>query len=188
MKKSAETLRILTSRPKEEFEDLLVRHLDSLYNVALFLTHSKEEAQDLVQETSLKAFRGFNRIEELRNTKGWFLTILFNSFKNQYRRHKQAPIVDIELTEELMATASRKAYDQERVFDGLMEDEVRKALMDLPEEFRSVIVLSDLEDCSHSEIAAILGCPMGTVASRLFRGRQLLCESLESYAKRHGLL
>ncbi|MGH2568099.1 MAG: sigma factor-like helix-turn-helix DNA-binding protein, partial [Bacteroidota bacterium] len=89
---------------------------------------------------------------------------------------------------ELLASATTKSYDQETVFGGLMEDEVQQALAELPLEFRSVIILSDLEDCTHAEIAEILGCPRGTVASRLFRGRQLLRESLEAYAKRRGLL
>lgn len=185
---SPASLRILTAGEHAEFEELLIKHLDSLYNVALHLTRSKDEAEDLVQETSLKAFRGFDQLEELWNARSWFLTILFNVFRNSYKRRKRAPFVDVELTEELLASASTKSYDQEKIFGSLMEDEVQQALADLPPEFQSVIILSDLEECSHREMAEILGCPMGTVASRLFRGRQLLRESLEAYAKRRGLL
>lgn len=188
MKRDPVSLRILTKTEKRAFEELLVKHLDRLYNTALYLTHSKDEAEDLVQETSLKAFEGFDQLEELASAKSWFLAILFNTFRNRYKRHKQAPIIDLELTEELVATASIKAYDQQKVFGELMEDEVHRALMELPSEFRSVIVLADLEDCSHREIAEILTCPMGSVASRLFRGRQLLRESLEEYAKHRRLL
>ena len=188
MKRDPVALRILTQRERVSFQELLVKHLDKLYNVALYLTRSKDEAEDLVQETSLKAFEGFDRLERPGSAKSWFLTILFNTFRNRYKRHKQAPILDIELTEELVATASIKLYDQEKLFGELMEDEVHRALSELPSEFRSVILLADLEECSHREIAEILACPMGSVASRLFRGRQLLRELLESYAKRRGFL
>lgn len=186
--KNPVSLRILKVEKPAEFEELLVKNLERLYNVALRLTRSKEKAEDLVQETSLKAFRAFEQLDKHTSAKSWFLTILFNIFRNNYKRQKQAPFVDLELTEELLASASAISYDQEAVFGGLMEDEVQQALSELPEEFRSAIILSDLEDCSHREITEILGCSMGTVASRLFRGRQMLRESLEDYAKRRGLL
>lgn len=188
MKTGPSVLRILSQRERSSFEELLVKSLDSLYNVALHLTHSKHDAEDLVQETSLRALRAFAQTERLDNAKGWFLTILFNVFRNKYRRRKRAPFVDLELTEELLASAAAVSYDDDAVFGGLMEDEVQQALRELPLEFRSVIILSDLEDCSHREISEILKCPPGTVASRLFRGRQLLRESLESYARRRGFL
>lgn len=182
------TLRLLTAAKHAQFEELLAKHLDSLYNVAVHLTRSRYDAEDLVQETSLRAFRAFEQFDNLENARSWFLTILLNVFRNNYKRRKRAPFVDLELTEELLASASTRSYDEGAFFSGLMEDEVQQALFGLPLEFRSVIILSDLEECSHREIAEILGCPMGTVASRLFRGRQLLRESLEVYAKRRGLL
>ncbi len=188
MKRDPVGLRILTQRERVSFQELLVKHLNTLYNVAYYLTRSKDEAEDLVQETSLKAFEGFDRLEKPGSARSWFLTILFNTFRNHHKRRRQAPILDIELTEELVATASIKLYNQEKLFGELMEDDVRRALMELPSEFRSAIILADLEECTHREIAEILECPMGSVASRLFRGRQLLRESLESYAKHHGFL
>lgn len=181
-------LRILSTAKQAQFEELLVRYLDILYSVALRLTRSHDDAEDLVQETSLRAFRAFGQFEGLENAKSWFLTILFNVFRNNYKREKRAPFVDLELTEGLLSSASARFYDEQTVFAGLMGDDVQQALLELPVEFRSVIILSDLEDCPHREISDILGCPLGTVASRLFRGRQLLRESLETYAKRRGLL
>ncbi|MCH7558953.1 MAG: sigma-70 family RNA polymerase sigma factor [Planctomycetes bacterium] len=174
---------------RSEFEHILIEHLNILYTTALRLTGSKEGAEDLVQESSLKAFRKFDQLQDMNKVKGWFLQILLNTFRDRYRRQKRkAGIVDIELTEELVASASIKAYDQEKIFGDLVEDEVQEALSKLPAEFRAVVILSDLQDCSYQEIADILQCPMGTVASRLFRGRELLREYLEEYAKKRRLL
>ncbi|MCH8068653.1 MAG: sigma-70 family RNA polymerase sigma factor [Candidatus Marinimicrobia bacterium] len=174
---------------RSEFEHILIEHLNILYTTALRLTGSKEGAEDLVQESSLKAFRKFDQLQDTNKVKGWFLQILLNTFRDRYRRQKRkAGIVDIELTEELVASASIKAYDQEKIFGDLVEDEVQEALSKLPAEFRAVVILSDLQDCSYQEIADILQCPMGTVASRLFRGRELLREYLEEYAKKRRLL
>lgn len=187
MKKPA-TLRILKIEQHAEFEELLINNLNSLYNVAFYLTRSKEEAEDLVQDACLKAFRGFDTLRKRTSARSWFLTILSNVFRNEYKRKKRAPFVDLKLTEDLLASAATASYDPETVFGGLMEDEVEQALTELPEEFRSVIILSDLEDCSYRDMAEILGCSMGTVASRLFRGRQMLRESLEKFAKHRGFL
>lgn len=172
-----------------QFEELLVKHLNALYSTAVRLTGSREEAQDLVQETALRAFIGFHQLQDVEKVKSWFLQILINTFRNKYKKEKHGPtIIDIELSVELLASASTTPYDQEHVLGRLLEDEVEEALQKLPVEFRSVIILSALEDCDYQEISEILGCPPGTVASRLFRARQLLREYLESYAKRHGLL
>ncbi|MEX1137747.1 MAG: sigma-70 family RNA polymerase sigma factor [Bacteroidota bacterium] len=185
---SSRALHILNPAKNAEFEALLLKHLDSLYSVALRLTRSQNDAEDLVQETSLRALKSHEHQPQIDNPKSWLLTILFNVFKNAYKRKRKKPFVDIDLTEELLESASTVSYDQEAVFSQLMDDEVHQALDSLPIEFQSVIILSDLEECSHREISEILGCPAGTVASRLFRGRQLLRESLEAYAKRRRLL
>jgi RNA polymerase sigma-70 factor (ECF subfamily) len=183
----AHRLQLITS--SEPFEHLLVEHLGSLYNTALRLTGSKERAEDLVQESSLKAFRKFEQLADMNKAKSWFLQILVNTFRDRHRKRKSKPeVVDIELTEELVASASIKNFDQDQIFGNLLEDTVQEALSGLPDEFRAVVILSDLEECSYKEIAGILQCSMGTVASRLFRGRQLLRERLEDYAKNQGLL
>ena len=181
-------LRILNPGKRTEFEGLLLKHLDNMYNVALHLTRSKSDAEDLVQESSLRALKAYEHQPEVVNPKSWFLTILFNVFRNAYKRNQKNPIVDVDLTEELLDSASAISYDQQSVFSQLLDDEVHQALQQLPLEFQSVIILSDLEECSHREIGEILGCPPGTIASRLFRGRQLLRGFLETYAKRRGLL
>lgn len=180
---------VTSSEPRSQFEQLLVEHLNTLYTTALRLTGSREKAEDVVQESSLKAFRKFDQLQDTNKAKGWFLQILFNTIRDRYRKQKSKPdIVDIELTEELVASAAIKKYDQEKIFGALFEDEVQEALSKLPAEFRAVIILYDLEDCTYKEIADILQCSMGTVASRLFRGRELLREYLEEYAKKRGLL
>jgi len=181
-------LRILTPRKHAQFEELLVKYLDSMYTIAISLTRSVHDAEDLVQEASLRAFRAFDRVEELVNAKSWLLTILYNVFRNDYQKNKRAPFTDVELTEELISSASVRRYDQDAVFGRLLDDEVQQALARLPVEFQTVVLLADIEDCTHDEIGEILGCPKGTVASRLFRGRQLLRESLEDYAKQRGFL
>jgi len=180
---------ITSSKSRSQFEQLLIEHLNTLYTTALRLTGSREKAEDLVQESSLKAFKKFGQLQDTNKAKGWFLQILFNTFRDRYRKEKrQTGTVDLELTEELVASISIKKYDQEKVFSHLFEDEVQEALSKLPAEFRAVVILSDLEDCTYKEIADILQCSMGTVASRLFRGRELLREYLEEYAKKRGLL
>ncbi|MCH7612949.1 MAG: RNA polymerase sigma factor [Candidatus Marinimicrobia bacterium] len=172
-----------------QFEHLLIEHLNIMYATALRLTGFKEGAEDLVQESSLKAFRKFGQLRDVNKAKGWFLQILLNTFRDRYRKKKRkAEVVYVELTEELVAFASIKAYDQEKIFNYLVEGEVQGALSKLPSEFRSVVILCDLQDCSYQEIADILQCPLGTVASRLFRGRELLREYLEGYVKNRGLL
>lgn len=189
MEKARKLRLVRSAEARGQFEHLLVRHLNTLYSAALRLTGSKEKAEDLVQESSLKAFRKFGQLEDTTKIRGWLLQILFNTFRDHYRKKKsRSGIVDIELSEEVVASASLKEYDQEQSFGELLEDEVQEALVQLPEEFRAVIVLYELQDCSYQEIAEILECSMGTVASRLFRGRQLLREYLEDYARGRGFL
>lgn len=160
-----------------------------MYTTALRLTGSKQKAEDLVQDSALKAFEKFDQLQDTNKAKAWFFQILMNTFRDRYRKQKRNPAVsDIELTEELVASASIKKYNQEKVFGELGEDEIQEALLKLPEEFRTVVILSELQDCSYKEIAGILECPMGTVASRLFRGRELLREALEEFARKRGLL
>jgi len=171
-------------RPR--FEDVLVEHLDSLYRTAVRLTRHREVAEDLVQETCLRAFRAYDQLEHPGSARSWLFKILLNIFRNDAKQQK-TEFVDLELSEALIASSPLCEYDQHVVFDRLLEDEVEKALESLPDEFRIPIILSDLEDWTMAEIAEVLGRPSGTVASRLFRGRQLLRESLESYARRRGL-
>jgi RNA polymerase sigma-70 factor (ECF subfamily) len=170
---------------KPSFEQLLLRHLDSLYGLAFRLTKNREQAKDLLQEASLKALENFQQLREFEKAKTWLLRILHRVFLSRYRRRRHAPpLVDIELDESLLTDAGDSS--EVRAFENLLDDEVQAAFDALPVEFREVIVLADIEEISYREIAEILNIPMGTVASRLYRGHSLLRERLKEYARQHG--
>lgn len=176
------------------FETLLVSHLDALYTTALRLTKNQHRAEDLVQEACLRAWRNRGQLEMPQAAKGWLFKILMNAFINTYRKAGREPkIVDVELTEELLArTSIRFGQIQENAQDILLsqclDEEIQEAYDQLHPEIRAVVWLSDVEGFRQDEIADMLGCPPGTVASRLFRGRTLLRELLHNYAKRRGLI
>jgi RNA polymerase sigma-70 factor (ECF subfamily) len=170
---------------KPSFEQLLLRHLDGLYGLALRLTKNREQARDLLQEACLKACENFHQLRELEKVKTWLFRILHRTFISRHRRRRQElPLVDIELDESLLADAGDSF--ESRAFENLLDDEVQAAFDALPVEFREVIVLADIEELSYREIAEILNIPMGTVASRLYRGHSLLREKLKEYARHRG--
>jgi RNA polymerase sigma-70 factor (ECF subfamily) len=172
-----------------EFEGLALRHLDPLYAAALRLTKNERDAEDLVQDALLRAYRFFDRFERGTNIKAWLFKILTNTFINRYRRSvKERSIVDGPEQETVQAQvvsreASDRAADPERwFFDRLLSDDVLKAVDALPIDFRMVVILADLQEFSYREIADILDVPVGTVMSRLYRGRRLLQKALAQYA------
>jgi RNA polymerase sigma-70 factor (ECF subfamily) len=170
---------------KPSFEQLLLRHLNSLYGLAMRLTQNREQAKDLLQEACLKAFENFHRLREIEKVKIWLFRILHRTFISSSRRRRhELPLVDIDLDESLLAEAGDSF--EIRAFENLLDDEVQAAFDALPVEFREVIVLADIEELSYREIAEILNIPMGTVASRLYRGHSLLRERLKGYARQHG--
>ncbi len=170
---------------KPSFEQLLLRHLNSLYGLAFRLTKNREQAKDLLQEASLKAYENFHQLREFEKAKIWLYRILHRAFLSNYRRRRQeTPVVDIALDESLLADADDSF--EVRVFENLLDDEVQAAFDALPMEFREVIMLADIEELSYREISEILNIPMGTVASRLYRGHSLLREKLKEYARQHG--
>jgi RNA polymerase sigma-70 factor (ECF subfamily) len=170
---------------KLSFEQLLLRHLDSLYGLAFRLTKNHEQAKDLLQEASLKAYENFHQLREIEKIKIWLFRILHRVFINRCRRHRNdPPFVDIELDESMLAEAGDSF--EIRAFEDLLDDEVQAAFDALPVEFREIIMLVDIEELSYREIAEILNIPMGTVASRLYRGHSLLREKLKEYAQHHG--
>ncbi len=184
----AKTVETSTDR-SPEFEQLVLDHMDMMYAVALRLTHNAAEAQDLTQNTVVKALRFHEKFEKGTYIKAWLLTILRNTFINEYRRKVRRPaMVELSGTE----PAADKSPDPEVIYspkenssDELMElldDQVKDAIQNLPEDFRSAVIMADLEDMSYKEIAERMGCPLGTVMSRLYRGRKLLRESLSDYA------
>ena len=183
------------STERSEFEALTLEHMDALYGAALRLTRSPKDAEDLVQDTYLKAFRFFDSFEKGTNIKAWLFKIQTNTFINKYRRKvkerevAEAPAEDIVLDRFVSAEQVRALQDPEGDFFGqLLSDEVVEALEQVPVDFRMVVILADIQGFSYKEIAEIVGCPVGTVMSRLFRGRRILQKQLFDYAVREGIL
>jgi len=176
---------------REAFEALALEHFDALYNTAVRLTRNPSEAQDLVQETFLKAFRFYHRFEPGTNIKAWLFTILRNTYINVYRKAARQQQVDFDQVAPFYAdTADPLVWEDrstvEDMLRHLVQDDVKRALEALPDDYRMVVLLADLEDFAYKEIAEIVGCPVGTVMSRLFRGRRLLRKSLAEFAKKSG--
>jgi RNA polymerase sigma-70 factor, ECF subfamily len=183
------------NRTKREFEELALEHLDPLYSAALRLTKNERDAEDLVQDTCMRAYRFFDKFERGTNIKAWLFKILTNTFINRYRRKvKERSVVEGAERETVHERfVSRDATDfaanpEQYFFDRLLSDDVLRAIDVLPIDFRLVVILADLQEFSYKEIAEILDCPVGTVMSRLFRGRKLLQKNLREYAGREGVV
>ena len=177
--------------PHERFELEFLPHIEALNTFAFHLTHNEENAADLVQETYLKAFKFIDKYEEGTNAKAWLFKILKNAYINDYRKRNKRPIqVDYEEVSGYHDgdDAPLASYFdlREELFDHMMGDEVTAAINSLPEDFRTVILLCDIEDFSYEEISKIIDVPIGTVRSRLFRARNMLKEKLNNYAKTMG--
>jgi|SRR5579871_2157332 len=177
------------------FEQEVLPHIHSLFGAALRLTRSSSEAEDLVQETYLKAFRSFSQFEVGTNCKAWLFRILTNTFINKYRRKvKEREILDSEFrgvnaSEGDTAEHFGKGHTPESdLADRFLSDEVLRALERVPIDFRLVVVLSDIYGFSYKEIAKRVEIPIGTVMSRLFRGRRLLQDQLFDYAVKEGVI
>ena len=172
------------------FEREALVHLDSLYRVALRLTGNAADAEDLVQEAMLRAYRSWDRFTLGTNAKGWLLTILRHLFINEYRRKRRHPeSVDLDTIEPFALFEDRQQEDPQRAFfDRIVDDEVLRAVDQLPEAFREAVMLSDVEGLSYEEIAKVLEVPVGTVKSRLYRGRRMLQAKLYDYAVSMGYI
>lgn len=182
-----------SQRSQQEFETVALDYFDALYHTALRLTHNPSEAEDLVQETFMKAYRFLHRFEPGTNMKAWLFTILRNTYINVYRKASRHQQVDFEQVVPLYAAPERSPewssrQSVEEMLRHVVQDDVKRALDELPEEYRMVVLLADLEDFSYKEIASIVGCPVGTVMSRLFRGRRLLRKNLADFAKKSGYI
>ncbi len=182
-------------RTQREFEEQALVHIDALYAFAARLCRNERDAEDLVQETLLRAYRFFDHYEEGTHCKAWLFKILHNNFINRYRRRQR----DFALYGALLpnegagATVSHQAaeaaHDPERaIFSEFLSVDVQRALDALPEEFRTTVILSDLEELSYREIADVTEVPIGTVMSRLYRGRRLLQVALRRYAIEQGVI
>jgi RNA polymerase sigma-70 factor (ECF subfamily) len=179
------------------FADVAMEHMPSLYTAALRMTRSPADAEDLVQETYLKAYRAFDSFQAGTNLKAWLYRILTNTFINAYRAKKRRPeqsdvddVEDFYLYRRLggleAAAAGRSA--EEEVLDHFTDDEVKEAVESLPEQFRMAVLLADVEGFSYKEIAEILDIPIGTVMSRLHRGRRALQKALFEFGMARGLV
>lgn len=176
-----------------EFEKEAVPHLDAVYNFALRMTGDEDDADDLVQETYLKAFRFFDKFEKGTNCKAWLFRILKNSFINDYRKTTKEPNkVDYDdvqnFYENIKADEVETQHYEEDAFANLLDDDVSKAITELPEDFRTVVILSDIEGFTYEEIADFVDIPVGTVRSRLHRARKMLYVQLFDYAKNKGFI
>jgi RNA polymerase sigma-70 factor (ECF subfamily) len=186
------SLQPISQEQTDLFEKELLPQADALYNFAYHLTYNEDDANDLVQDTYFKALRFMNKYEVGTNPKAWLFTILKNAFINEYRKKSKQPnkvdyeeIVNFHQEEE---GTNYSSYMDLRVemFENMMGDEVTIAINDLPEDFRTVILLCDIEGFTYEEIAAIIDIPLGTVRSRLHRARNLLKEKLKKYAETLG--
>jgi RNA polymerase sigma-70 factor (ECF subfamily) len=166
------------------FAQQAMEHMSSLYSAALRMTRNPADAEDLVQETYLKAYRGFGGFTEGTNLKAWLYRILTNTYINSYRAKQRRPD-ETDLDEVEAARASRSAEDE--LMDLFSEAEVKAAVEELPENFRMAVLLADVEGFSYKEIAEILDIPIGTVMSRLHRGRKALEKLLYDFAVSHRL-
>ncbi len=178
-------------KKQQEFQQEAVTHINSLYNYALHLTMNPDDAEDLVQETYLKAYKFFNSFERGTNCKAWLFKILKNNYINRFRKNSREPgKVDYDLIKDFYHSIKDVRSDTSEAesdyFHSLMHEEVYQALQSLPEEFREVIQLCDIEGFTYEEIANMVESPIGTVRSRLYRGRKLLRGQLETYARKYG--
>jgi RNA polymerase sigma-70 factor (ECF subfamily) len=179
------------------FAELAMSYTDQLYSAALRMTRNPSDADDLVQETYLRAYRGFGGFKEGTNLKAWLYKILTNTFINTYRAKKRRPEeTDFDDVEEFslynrlggLEAASAGRTPESEVLDAMPDEVVKEALESLPEQFRMAVLLADVEGFSYKEIAEIMDVPVGTVMSRLHRGRKQLQKALWDFASERGLL
>jgi len=198
LKENKESIDIEELSPEEKqelFKEEALPHLNALYNYAMSINSSREDAEDLVQDTFLRAYRFFHQYTPGTNCKAWLFTILRNLYNTRYKNYKKSPgkvhyddyeeIYNFILDSEIAASIDDP---EKELFDNILPEEMVEAINDLPEEFRSALILADIEEFSYKEIAEIMDCPIGTVMSRLHRARNILKKKLVDYAEERGIV
>ena len=175
---------------REDFEREAIPHLDLLYRYGLRLTGDSHQAEDLVQNAMLKAYRSWHQYQMGTNVRAWLVTILRNCFINEYRKSSRAGVhIDVNAIEQTAVFDDREESDPEgHFFDQIVDPDILRAIDALPHDFRETLVLSDMESLSYAEIADVTGVPLGTVKSRLFRARHALRRQLSGYAVAMGYI
>jgi RNA polymerase sigma-70 factor (ECF subfamily) len=179
---------------KANFERDAMQYAQQLYSAALRMTRNPADAEDIVQETFLKAYRGYGTFKEGTNLKAWLYRILTNTYINRYRKLQRRPsevelgeLQDLYLFKRLGEESGAERSTEDSVLETMVDTDIKEALEALPEKFRMPVLLADVEEFSYKEIAEILDVPIGTVMSRLHRGRKALQKKLWSLAEQRGL-
>ncbi len=174
---------------RERFESEALQHLDALYSFGLKLTHSRDDAEDLVSDTMLRAFERWEQYRLGSNIRAWLFTILYHSFVSRKRRIDAREVQPPDDADGWAGYEAVGEADPEgRFYDSFLDEEITRAIDALPPEYREAVILSDIHDLRYAEIAEILGVPEGTVKSRLFRGRRILQKKLVGYAVDMGYI
>ena len=176
-----------------DFDSIVVPQIEALKNFALKMTNNLDEGDDLLQDTLLKAFRFFDKFEKGTNAKAWLFQIMKNSFINNYRKTNRQPHkVDYEdvqnFYENIKSEDVKTQHYESDAFSDVLDDEIANALSILPDDFRTIVFLSDIEGYTYEEIAEFMDCPIGTVRSRLHRARKMLYSLLFQYANENGFV
>ncbi len=187
MLSDASTLPLSRAERREQFEREALVHLDAMYSFALKLTRGRDEAEDLVSDTILRAFDRWEQYQLGTNVRAWLFTILYHTFVSRKRRIDAR---EVQLPEDPDGWSAFEAVGESdpegQFYDSFIDEEVTGAIDELPEDYRTAVVLSDIQGLRYAEIAEILGIPEGTVKSRLFRGRRILQKKLVDYAVEMG--
>jgi RNA polymerase sigma-70 factor (ECF subfamily) len=180
----------IETEPKDErFERVALAHINSLYRSALSMSKNENDAQDLVQETYLRAYKFFDKFKEGTNCRAWLFRILRNIFINTMHYNKARPqVIYLSQMEDENEELSSDASPEDSIFGDVFDDDMSAAMKRLPDKLRTTVLLADVEELSYQEIADAMNCPVGTVMSRLHRGRRMLRKELPDYAAQHGYI